>query len=287
MNEKPQPNTAEIKRFSSKILALQGQAPREHWLYNAQKSLQISENPTKIESEIVLPSYIGRFMAGLLETGGHMGLHVSNEHGPVRSDGSRKSITRVRPIISYFDTRPEKMKILQEFFGGSINTEKRVQRSLNWQVRDSAAYDLANLIEPWVVSKRDIVSSFRNCENSYSNEERIDIARVSKTLERYSASAADYLVALEDPAFLAGVFESKGAFMYSPSGGEQIRLTSSNKPLLEAVKVNNGGGNVLDIKVDDYQYYWLDLAVQDASRFVGKIEPYMITPIAAYRSQAA
>ncbi len=60
MTEDSLRKAGEIGRFSSKILALQGQAPREHWAYKAKGAYQVAENPTQAESEITLPPHIGR-----------------------------------------------------------------------------------------------------------------------------------------------------------------------------------------------------------------------------------
>ncbi len=226
-------------------------------------------------------------MTGLLEAGGHMGINVSHGEGELRTDGTRKALTRVRPVVSHSDTRPEKLRTLQSLFGGSFLPEKRPNKknSINWQVRDNGALEIASLIEPYAISRKNIIAAFRNYEAAATLEEQINIANAARGRHEFAGvTIDDYAEAANEPAFLAGVFESRAAINYSEFGSELVRFGSKNESLLRAVQRENGGS---DVRRVEQNRYILDLAVNDSARFLAKVEPYLITPLSAYRKPTA
>lgn len=203
------------------------------------EGLQLEQTLTQptTEPREQIPIGTARWLGGLFEAGGSIYFVVENKKGRARP--------YVYPGTAYGDTDENKIDRMIKMFGGY----KQIRgRSYNWETKTNRAVPLITAIGPFAPSKRHIIEAAQRWSEA-SGTERVALADQLKSAREDNITADDYRDLVELPEFVAGVLDSRAAY-YSdrnrPGHPSQLRVSTRNRALLEALKTKYGG-NIITV----------------------------------------
>lgn len=196
----------------------------------------LTPNPERQEVD---PTTSARWFAGALEVGGTVGLGIKR---------GKKGYITASPFITFTDSNEQCNQNLKQEFGGSIPPSNPRE----WRLSGYKAAEIIANLEPYVVSRREIVLAVQNWLNS-DTAERVEIAQQMKGYNRYQVgSMEEYARIVTDPVFVAGVLDNRGNIYPSSDKGyisPRVAVQSRNKGLLDALQKQYGGRVVLNLEV--------------------------------------
>lgn len=185
------------------------------------------------------------FLGGLFEVSGNVTFDISSFIRRL-SGGEEREYVYSYPILSYSDTREEKIQVLSRTFGGFTLREGKLN-SYRWVVKGVKAVELALTIEPYSPSRNNTIVGFQNWMNAESFDEKLAIAKeVRNQAEegQNQVSLADYSDLVKLPSFMAGIIQARGSISYKKGLFKYLNISSTNTMLLDAIKGVYGGGIV-------------------------------------------
>jgi len=246
---------------------------------------------TKPEIGEINKTQLAPFLGGLFSAGGMMTLKVETgvKRNILKSTGEERlyPYTRVIPIITYSDNRSNKIERLKKIFGGKTVPHSS-RNSRRWYLKDYKAVNLAALMQDFLPSRSQATEAFQEWAETKDNQVRMAIAhQLNESTQGKSVTVPKeiYKDLIENPLFLAGVFESRG-LIHSRQGenkGIFIVINSENQGLLEAITDKYGGG------ITDVTEISRTLTIgREATGEVFKIiTPYLLSPLLEYQKEAA
>jgi hypothetical protein len=248
---------------------------------------------TKPEFREVDKTQFAPFLGGLFSAGGMIDFKISNDINRQVSKSTGKvslfPYTRIRPIISYSDNRRDKINRFQAMFGGHVIPHSS-RDSYRLEFRDHEAVELVTLMQDFLPSRELEVKALQAWADTTDTQARMAIAlQLKESAGRRSKplilSKDIYKDLVNNPLFLAGVFESRG-FIFIKDGEQKgifIRINSENDGLLRAIQEKYGGA----INSPTPTARELTLAGKNREEFIGLITPHLISPLSEYEKRAA
>lgn len=226
------------------------------------------------------------FLGGFFSTGGRMGFNIENQKKRLKGSGEVQ-YTYAYPIISYNDNRKTKIERLRNLFGG--RTLPPEGESHRWYIKSEEAVELAISMKDYSPSRAETIAGFENWVHAEDLADRVTIAReVNQAIrtKQMRVHKGAYNDLVENPLFLAGVFESRG-FLYNRSKGDHalepvIEINSENVQLLEAIKERYGGG----ISVATENSRCLTIGRAATRGILQSITPHLLSPLSEYQRAA-
>lgn len=184
------------------------------------------------ERQEIDPTASARWFAGALEPGGTLAFGIQR-----RKTGH----VAAYPFIEFRESNEQFIDLMQAEYEGS---RMRIGNSLSWRLNGYKAAEIAADLEPYAVSRREMVVAVQNWLQA-DTPERVEIAESMKGRDRLQdVSKEDYGRIVGDAIFMAGVIDNKGT-IYPNSDGEhttaRIEVRSRNRPLLDAIQERFGG----------------------------------------------
>ncbi|HSX19014.1 MAG TPA: hypothetical protein VLE91_02650 [Candidatus Saccharimonadales bacterium] len=245
------------------------------------------QNQEKREFDLVS---CGPWLGGIYETGGNAEFSI----GPHKASG--KTYIYSHPVLRVQDNNPDFVQKLKDLFGGSA---RPTGNSWRWQVKGNKAIELAFLMEPYAPSKQGFIEALDQWRNTNDREERLEIARDFEQLGKPDyGTTEDYDKLIEDPRFVAGIIDNRGALYYKEGGlsdensygyvWPELRVQTQNRTLLESLSRKFGGTIITmaeagttrkargkDVVVKRDILYW-GLGSKDTQSLLAIIQPYLL-----------
>lgn len=221
------------------------------------------------------------FLSGFFEVGGYMKMEVSLIKRVLKSK-KVIYITSITPIIGYSDSNKKKLIYLRSLFGGGVHKEKN-KNSWRWYLKSRKLSPLIDNLRVYAPSWETFIKEFDNWSITEDIETKLEIAErvkeISRPQPRDHVSIEYYKRLIENPKFLAGVYESRGVLYKnirpdSPLDIPLLAIHSQSLNLLYAIKNKYGGGisNILKKKSNSLTY---TLGKHQSQKFLKEIEPYL------------
>lgn len=195
--------------------------------------------------EIVQPTS-PRWFGGALEAGAVIAFGIQR-----RLTGPKTGHVAAYPFIAFREPNETFIDLLKSEYGGS---KMKVGDSWEWRLSGYRAAEIIASMEPYVVSRREVVLAARNWLES-ETAERVRIAEDMKGYDRYQeGSVEDYEELVEDPIFVAGVVDNRGKifpFKDEKYTNARVDVYSKNKNLLDALQEQYGGQVYTVVEVGD------------------------------------
>lgn len=195
-----------------------------------------------------------KYLAGIFEAGGSFSVNVYEG--------------RIQCGLNFTDVSNETIGAIQKLFDGSEERLKDV-RSNRWAITDTQkiASILVGIYE-FALSRRVQIESFMEMLGA-SGQEKIAIGK-SFPKERERVSEQEYNELVNDPSFLAGVFDARGhTYFYENYGLHRINMQSKNISLMNAIQKAYQGG--------EYSHTGkMSLSNGASHKFLHRINPYRI-----------
>lgn len=173
------------------------------------------------------------WFAGAIEIGAIIGIESSQY-----TDKRGFFRTKTQPYIEIHSTSAQMLDRLHSVYGG-------MRKPRFWNKGGQVAADIVASTENFTVARQEHVLAMKNWLDAESIEEKVDIAADLKETEwQKKGDTAKYKSLLENPAFTAGVLDSRGYVALRPSKNFHtlyIQVTSKNKALLDALESSFGG----------------------------------------------
>lgn len=229
------------------------------------------------------------FLGGIFSAGGSFTLRVENgiKRSRSKSTGEVRSylFTRVIPLITYSDNRGSKIERFENIFGGKTISHAS-KDSYRWYLKDHEAVKLAFLMKDFLPSRSQAIEAFQKWSETKDPTIRLAIAqqlRESTKGKPANLPKERYRDLIEDPQFLAGVFESRG-LIYHRKGehtGNHIAINSENEGLLEAIREKYGGA--IEHRTEIARI--LILARKNSEEVIRLITPHLVSPLSEYEKK--
>lgn len=136
---------------------------------------------------------------------------------------------------------------LATFFGGHYYPDQ-TKNSHFMRIQGYRSVEAAKAAEPKAPARKDEIFLFREWKEDTNPSNRLEIARLFKKIRSQNhydgVDLGIYLRLIDDGNFLAGVFIVRGSLLDSRTQGEskkRVRISSKNRPLVEAIKQVYGG----------------------------------------------
>lgn len=173
-----------------------------------------------------------RWFAGAYEAGGVIAFSIQR-----RKNGHVSAY----PYMAFREPNEPFITLLQDEYGGA---KMHVGNSWEWRLSGYKAAEIVVDMEPYTVSRREMILAMRNWLES-DTAERVQIAQEMKGHNRYQdGSVEDYGRLVADPIFVAGVLDNRGT-IYPSTDKEyaypRVEVRSKNRNLLDALKGLYGG----------------------------------------------
>lgn len=151
--------------------------------------------------------------------------------------------------IEISDSSPTVLEKLHRELGGSFRPRSK-SKSFVWIVSGHEASHVAISMNPFAPSRRGIIDIIEELGRNKNPKERVAMVRRFREEEvADSTKAEDYSELVRIPEFVAGVIDVRGAVYSSPvvpRHPPQLRVHTTNKPLVEALIREFGGEMTLD-----------------------------------------
>ena len=184
--------------------------------------------------------YFPAWLGGMFEIAGSMGFSI-------RLD--KRKYIYADPTIAIVDNDLDRIKRLEEVAGGNIYARKS-ERSYQWVAKREHAVRLAELMKNYALSRQETIDAFINWGMTDSSEERVEIAKTSRSVEREYPDLPVYMNLVANLDFLGGIIDARGTIaaheQYSPEDASGyilpgLHISSTNRPLVEALFLIYGG----------------------------------------------
>lgn len=192
---------------------------------------------------------------------------------------------KIYPKKSYSDNREGKIKRLREFFGGRIIPDTD-SRSREWRIESDAALFLTETVALYSPSSTHALIAFKKWELTDNYEERLAIAKEYKLSRKkgFNLSTSDYRDLVDNPAFMAGVFEGAGALYYRKN---RKRILDKEHPFIGFSIKNNALREAIRLKYFDNPSQGKDknffrLGKGDSANMISQIQDYMVNDLFMY-----
>lgn len=237
----------------------------------------------RVDRNEVLKTQQYMFLAGLLSAGGEINLRVRNQlHAKKPKEGHSFGMSQYTvPEIFFFGSETQ-VKKLNEQYGGYTYFHSQ-QETQVWKVQGHEAIELAKAVKDFVPSREQEINFFLEWENS-SKQKRLELKKRLEELRRTRImdSSGQERDQLQNPVFLAGVFEAVGRIPQDAaneaSETPQVRFGSRNIGLLNSVSELYGrNSQPVDTKARE-----LMLDGEDALRVVEMVKPHLAGPVTDY-----
>jgi hypothetical protein len=178
-----------------------------------------------------------QWFGGVIEAGSTLSIKPNS----YLRDGEK--VAYPKPIFQFQDEDKVKSQRLRELLGGSISGTK--DNSYEWRLSGNRLADLLIPIAQYTPSRRDMISNIELWQQ-LNKEEQLELAYQLKGNNRYDADLQprEYANLVDLSPFVAGVIDAKARLHTYPHYGytePQVRLTSRNKLLLDALHEKFGG----------------------------------------------
>lgn len=234
-------------------------------------------NPTVSKEQFLRTKAL--YLAGIFEAGGGISLSVGTFS---TKDGSGHNHS-ARAAIYFNDENSEAIKSIAGMFGGSASPIKEDRPKNRWVVSDTEKIlPILEQIYPYALSRRKEIKIFQNCMGANPDGGKLrfaeDFVRYVRQEKQYPDKEA-YGKLLDEPAFLAGVYDARGHFYPTPSSDtfSCVQIGSLNRPLILAMREKFGGSTVTIAEKKEHER--LTLTRVDGYRFLHKIGPYRGTQL--------
>lgn len=223
------------------------------------------------------------WLAGLFEAGGGMSITTHT----FKDTPKRRAYTSTYPVISFTDNDEQRVRTLQELFGGIVSKTHWQPNSWKWAIQWRKAQVLANQLHPYTPSRHEFMSVMQQWDGM-TLEERLQTAAELKEeprfIKRTVPSVSAYEGLIKHPEFVAGTIDSRGSIYVGKKTRRVlpvkeypvISTTTFNTSLLQALWQAYGG------KMDLYRsertgenMYWT-IARDPARKLYAWIQPYLV-----------
>ncbi|MBP7832969.1 MAG: hypothetical protein KA035_04345, partial [Candidatus Levybacteria bacterium] len=170
--------------------------------------------------------------------------------------------------LNFTDVSKGTISAIQKLFDGSEERLRDV-RSNRWSITDThKIVAILTGIYEFAPSRRVQIESFIEMLGA-SGKEKIAIGK-SFPRERKRVGEEEYSELVNDPSFLAGVFDARGhMYFYENQGLHRINMQSKNIPLMNAIQKEHQGG--------EYSHTGkMSLSNGVSHKFLHRINPYRI-----------
>lgn len=221
-------------------------------------------------------AYWAPFLGGVFSAGGMVDLRITN---PTQ----KNPYSRVRPTITYSDNRKGKMEQLKSMFGGNVVPHAK-KNSYMWYLHDTAAAKLGVIMKNFLPSRAQTIDAFKSWLEIKDKESRLDQARKLREQthgKRVLVDKDEYKELVDNPLFLTGVFESRGALYVRNEEGQTgifAQISSENGPLLEAIKDKLSGSVVETTE----KGHLLTIGREGTGKLLQQITPHLLSPLDEY-----
>lgn len=215
------------------------------------------------EIKEIEPEAIRQWIGGFFETGGGIGYEVRKKYA--------------YPYIHYTDNNKLKIEQMEKTFGGNFRQVCN-ENSYEWKIRGQKAAEFVLRGENFMPSRKNILPSFPDWINA-TREERMFIAQNHRAKDRSPTSIVDYSDLIINPAFLAGVLESRGAYYDGRrTGAKRLMVMSWNEALITAIQ-QKYGGTIIDNQTAKTRSLSLEISKADTLQriYEGTKDFYLIT----------
>lgn len=189
-----------------------------------------------------IPEDNAKFLAGIFEMGA--GMSIEHKIATVAgASGVLRQKQQVQSQIYFTDTSEEKIKQMELMFGGK-SRELKGTNSWRWSASGSEALHVLNSIQSFAPNRQEEIKAFQRLAEMNTLEDKIAI---SKAMSLYNNSPKSYPDPIEykhlvqDPAFIAGVYESRGNVYVNNEEDTPLNMTSLNISLLTVLQEQYGG----------------------------------------------
>lgn len=242
--------------------------------------------------ELIPPAEPGEYLlhnfpdwfGGMIEVAGWIGFTTEQRIGKYGH------YTYTYPRIEICDNDLNRLNRLQAIVGGTVRAPSR------WHIGGNAAVSLAEIIKLYTPSKLEVIFAFINWGQADSTEKRTEIVKSLSSILQSQPTIEDYRSLVTRPNFVAGVIDGRGIFsmVENPSRDRtygwiypRMTVTSTNRPLFEALEQTYGGDVVAVIKVGDIRQIfgrifaakndslnWI-VGMNDLSQLMSLVGPYL------------
>lgn len=220
-----------------------------------------------------------RYLAGALAVGGSILFRPSIRRGKTSTS---------YPYVGFQDTNEKFVDKLVEIYAGTKTSHRK---SYLFNLTGYRAAELIVRTEPYVaVSRKRYTIAAKNWLDA-DGAKRLEIAETMKGYNRYEGgSKEEYETLVADPAFVAGIVDSRGFISILKSqdhGYPLIRIISKNRHLLDALQELYGGTIGISVEVGtkinigdrssevNEESYELKLGNENARKLISKTKPYL------------
>jgi len=223
------------------------------------------------------------FLAGLLSAGGEINLRVRNHlHARKPVEGKSYGMSQyIVPEIFFYGFDAQVKKLVSQY--GGYNYFHSQQDTDAWKIQGHEAIELAKEIREFVPSRAGEFELFLEWESS-SKQKRVELRRKLEELRktRIMEGSDQQREQLQNPIFLAGVFEAAGRIPKDPSGetpeAPRVKFVSRNIGLLNSVgEIYGVNSQPVDPKIRE-----LVLDGEDALKMVEIVKPHLAGPVTDY-----
>lgn len=175
------------------------------------------------------------WLAGTFETGGSMSIALSRRPQNGAGENQTKNVV---PFLSR-NGKKNALDYLKDLFGGRVRHQKGM--SWQWELAGTPALLLARQMKPYSPSRQTAIRAFEDTELAASYYDKKQIADNLKENGLLDEVTVDqYRELVRNPAFLAGVFDTRGHVYKIEKSGYLVYFYSSNRPLMEALELATG-----------------------------------------------
>lgn len=232
------------------------------------------------------------WLGGVFESGGSIYFDV---HNLTREE---KKYHYAYPTLRIGNNDQRKGEMLKDFFGGSV-TKTKDKNSWHWGIKGTKASKLLFAMEEYSPSRRRIIEAVDEWTNTSSPQERVEIAKqFTEGHDINPVTVEDYKRLVDDPKFVAGVIDNRGAVYHREAGFSadksyghvypELRVQTQNRALLKAL-IERFGGTIIQIAqagstrksygqdkiVQSDILYW-GLGARDLQNLLPIIRPHLI-----------
>lgn len=205
------------------------------------------------------------YLAGIFEIGGRMGFEID------------QNLRQINPVMSFTDTREEKIERLKTILGGS-KIRYVTGRSWRWQVKGQQAVALATTMYFYVPLRQKYIDAFWTWKKEDDYGERLSLA---KTFENSKPdpnmlTPEAYGELIVSPQFMAGVYEARGGqYTHNKySRHKDVHIRSLNSALLRAIQKEYGG--IIAFVKTSGKGRVLRMGQKDSAYLLNKIRPHLL-----------